>query len=47
METALSYANTDPQVLYKLGLAYYANEKYRRAIRVSIKHKLNRLSKTP
>ena len=33
MEQALGLAQTDPQVLYKLGLSYYAAGKFRRSIR--------------
>ena len=42
METALKISATDPQVLYKLGLAYYSHKKFRRAIRTfknSLKNK--------
>jgi hypothetical protein len=35
MESALSIKQSDPQVLYRLGLAYYANEHYTKCIRVS------------
>lgn len=34
LEQALKLAPEDPKVLYKLGLAYYAYEKYKRAIKM-------------
>jgi tetratricopeptide (TPR) repeat protein len=34
LESALKINQTDPQVHYKLGLAYFAFEKYRRSIKV-------------
>jgi len=34
LENALQFSPEDPKVLYKLGLAYYAHEKYKRAIKM-------------
>ena len=33
LNTALNIDDTDPQILYRLGLSYYAFEKYKRCIK--------------